>query len=339
MLSATFTAANFRNRSLSHNSIINKNNQVNQQNFLNKENDLFRHRTEFCFENRLLPSSKNINPLSSSLSSQLAQNKYMSKSLSKKGCVKKELRDMFNVFVSMAKSSANGALINSGSQYIIYYLIKNIIKDNFVNKEQLIIALIKQERAKSRLIDSYKLLQYEIKQMKEEYNKSKKQNLIGRYINMQRMIYNLIQVERQYWQMYDIPTQAISETPFDYVIRISELIDERNIKSNSTSFTKNGGTIKQLLGASISIAERTKEVSICNLLRAKSLEDLNEIYAQLSIELYKIINKYLGLRLAIHELSKAYKHTRYYPLIPRYNLLKAMIKKILRTPTVLEQEI
>jgi len=55
--------------------------------------------------------------------------------------------------------------------------------------------------------------------MKEEYNKSKKQNLIGRYINMQRMIYNLIQVERQYWQMYDIPTQAISETPFDYVIR------------------------------------------------------------------------------------------------------------------------
>nr|CAD2175519.1 unnamed protein product [Meloidogyne enterolobii] len=246
---------------------------------------------------------------------------------------------MFNVFVSMAKSSANGALINSGSQYIIYYLIKNIIKDNFVNKEQLIIALIKQERAKSRLIDSYKLLQYEIKQMKEEYNKSKKQNLIGRYINMQRMIYNLIQVERQYWQMYDIPTQAISETPFDYVIRISELIDERNIKSNSTSFTKNGGTIKQLLGASISIAERTKEVSICNLLRAKSLEDLNEIYAQLSIELYKIINKYLGLRLAIHELSKAYKHTRYYPLIPRYNLLKAMIKKILRTPTVLEQEI
>jgi len=61
---------------------------------------------------------------------------------------------MFNVFVSMAKSSANGALINSGSQYIIYYLIKNIIKDNFVNKEQLIIALIKQERAKSRLIDS-----------------------------------------------------------------------------------------------------------------------------------------------------------------------------------------
>uniref|UniRef100_A0A915M859 polyribonucleotide nucleotidyltransferase n=1 Tax=Meloidogyne javanica TaxID=6303 RepID=A0A915M859_MELJA len=156
--------------------------------------------------------------------------------------------------------------------------------------------------------------------MKEEYNKSKKQNLIGRYINMQRMIYNLIQVERQYWQMYDIPTQAISETPFDYVIRISELIDERNIKSNSTSFTKNGGTIKQLLGASISIAERTKEVSICNLLRAKSLEDLNEIYAQLSIELYKIINKYLGLRLAIHELSKAYKHTRYYPISENKNI-------------------
>uniref|UniRef100_A0A915M9K4 Uncharacterized protein n=1 Tax=Meloidogyne javanica TaxID=6303 RepID=A0A915M9K4_MELJA len=60
--------------------------------------------------------------------------------------------------------------------------------------------------------------------MKEEYSKSKKQNLIGRYINMQRMIYNLIQVERQYWQMYDIPTQAISETPFDYVIRDTDTL-------------------------------------------------------------------------------------------------------------------
>ncbi|CAK5015163.1 unnamed protein product [Meloidogyne enterolobii] len=93
MLSATFTAANFRNRSLSHNSIINKNNQVNQQNILNKENDLFRLRTECCFDKQLLPSSKNTIALSSSLPSQLAKNKYMSKSWAKKeGCVKKELR-------------------------------------------------------------------------------------------------------------------------------------------------------------------------------------------------------------------------------------------------------
>ncbi|CAK5048313.1 unnamed protein product [Meloidogyne enterolobii] len=58
------------------------------------ENDLFRPRTECCFGKQLLPSSKNTNPLFSSLSSQLApQNKTMSKSWSKKeGCVKKELR-------------------------------------------------------------------------------------------------------------------------------------------------------------------------------------------------------------------------------------------------------
>uniref|UniRef100_A0A1I8B302 Uncharacterized protein n=1 Tax=Meloidogyne hapla TaxID=6305 RepID=A0A1I8B302_MELHA len=285
MLSATFTVDNYRSRSLSHNSIIGKN---NQQNCLNKENNLFRHSNECFFEKQFLSSSKNKNinsSFSSSLSSHSVQERSMSKSWPKNDWVRTEL------------------------------------KDNFINKEQLLLALIKQQRAKSRLVDSYKLLQNAIKQMKEEYIKSKKQNLIGRYLNMQRMIFNLIQVERQYWQMYDIPTQAISETPFDYVIRISELLAEKNIKSNSTMFTKPGGTITQLLGASISIAERTKDASICNLLRAKSVKDLNEMCAQLSIEIYKIINKYLGIRLAIRELSRAYKHTRYYPLIPRYNLV------------------
>ena len=55
--------------------------------------------------------------------------------------------------------------------------------------------------------------------MEEEYSRSKQHNLIMRYMRMQKMIYELVQVEREYWLMVDIPPQAISETPQEYAIR------------------------------------------------------------------------------------------------------------------------
>ncbi|KAF7635191.1 hypothetical protein Mgra_00005305, partial [Meloidogyne graminicola] len=324
MLSATL--ANFRSRSRSYNSFIGK--KYGQENCLNNLNNsnnlLLRHNSDILFDNSFLqfPLLKTISSSFISTSTHSFNLKYRSGSWPKNDWIRKELKDMFNVFLSMAKNdTTNGSIFTSGN--------------NFINKEQIINAILKQQKAKSRLIDSYKILQNEIKQMREEYIKSKKQNLISRYLNMQRMIFNLIQVEGQYWKMYELPIQSISETPFAYVLRVSELFDEKNIKNNNSSITilkSGGGAIKQLLGSSISIVERTKDVSIIALLKGKSIEDLNEICAELSIELYKLINKYIGMRHTIRELSKAYKHTRYYPLIPRYNLIKSMIKKIIRSP-------
>jgi hypothetical protein len=65
----------------------------------------------------------------------------------------------------------------------------------------------------------YKRLRNAIKQMAEEYAQSKQQNLLMRYTHMQKMIHEVVQLERQYWQMIDIPAQAISETPQAYVLR------------------------------------------------------------------------------------------------------------------------
>ncbi|KAL7071072.1 hypothetical protein ACQ4LE_009968 [Meloidogyne hapla] len=231
-------------------------------------------------------------------------------------------KDMFNVFFSLAKDGANGTIPAAGS--------------NTSNKEQLTIAVYKEYRATSRLSEPYKRLRNAIKGMEEEYSKSKQHNLIMRYMRMQKMIYELVQVEREYWLMVDIPPQAISETPQEYAIRIANLLDEQYGR-NETS-PKPGGAIAQLLGTTMCIAERAKGSTLLNTLRMKTTEDLRNLMNQLSTELYRLIHKYLTLRTAVKDLSRAYQHTRYYPLVPRYNLLKAMIKRIIRSSPISEDD-
>lgn len=235
--------------------------------------------------------------------------------------------DMFNVFLSLAKEGANGALPLGSSN----------------NKEQLVMAVYRQYRAKKRLMEPYNRLRNAIKHMQEEYAQSKQQNLLVRYTHMQKIIHEVIQLERQYWQLIDIPAQAISETPQAYVLRIAELLDEQRSQHDAPTGTaasspRPGSAIAQLLGSTICIAERTKDSSMFTAMRAKSIEELREQCAQLSTDLFRLIHRYQALRLAVRELARAYQHTRYYPLVPRYNLLKAMIKRILRTPAVCEQD-
>uniref|UniRef100_A0A915P9L6 Uncharacterized protein n=1 Tax=Meloidogyne floridensis TaxID=298350 RepID=A0A915P9L6_9BILA len=195
------------------------------------------------------------------------------------------------------------------------------------NKEQLTNAVYKEYRATSRLSEPYKRLRNAIKRMEEEYSKSKQHNLIMRYMRMQKMI---VQVEREYWLMVDIPPQAISETPQEYAIRVANLLDEQYGR-NETS-PKPGGAIAQLLGTTMCIAERAKGSTLLNTLRMKSMEDLRNLMGQLSTELYRLIHKYLTLRTAVKDLSRAYQHTRYYPL------LKAMIKRIIRSSPISEDD-
>uniref|UniRef100_A0A914M4B3 Uncharacterized protein n=1 Tax=Meloidogyne incognita TaxID=6306 RepID=A0A914M4B3_MELIC len=214
---------------------------------------------------------------------------------------------------------------------------KNLIKGPITNnKEQLTNAVYKEYRATSRLSEPYKRLRNAIKRMEEEYSRSKQHNLIMRYMRMQKMIYELVQVEREYWLMVDIPPQAISETPQEYAIRVANLLDEQYGR-NETS-PKPGGAIAQLLGTTMCIAERAKGSTLLNTLRMKSMEDLRNLMGQLSTELYRLIHKYLTLRTAVKDLSRAYQHTRYYPLVPRYNLLKAMIKRIIRSSPISEDD-
>ncbi|KAL3099492.1 hypothetical protein niasHS_002947 [Heterodera schachtii] len=234
--------------------------------------------------------------------------------------------DMFNVFMSMAKDGTNGGTMQLGV-------------GGANSKEQLAIAVYKQYKAKMKLMEPYKRLRTALKHLQTEYAQSKAQNLLMRYTHMQKMIHEVIITERQqHWQQQqiiaDLPVQAISETPQAYVLRIASLLDDE--AKSMPSSPRVGGAIAQLLGSTICIAERTKDSTFYTSLKAKPIENLQEQCAQLSTDLYRLLHKYQALRSAVRELARAYQHTRFYPLVPRYNLLKAMIKRLLRTPAVVE---
>ncbi len=69
---------------------------------------------------------------------------------------------------------------------------------------------------------------------------------------------------------------------------------------------------------------------------AKSTEELRRECEHLNTELYRLIHKYQGLRLIVQELSESFQDSRLYPILPRYSLLKAMIKRVLRAPAFAE---
>ncbi|VDO28309.1 unnamed protein product [Heligmosomoides polygyrus] len=116
-------------------------------------------------------------------------------------------------------------------------------------------------------------------------------------------------MEKQYWKLLDLPTQDGSEDSNEYVVRIIHLLEE-------TSPCPPTGGIGALLSSTM--MGRTVETR-------KEAENLY-------VQLYKLIRKYQGLRKIVKDLHDKYDASRLYPIIPRYPILKKMIKSVLRAP-------
>uniref|UniRef100_A0A914YDW0 Uncharacterized protein n=1 Tax=Panagrolaimus superbus TaxID=310955 RepID=A0A914YDW0_9BILA len=150
---------------------------------------------------------------------------------------------------------------------------------------------------------------------------------------MKHMIHEVILLEKQYWQLVDIPPQELTESSNTYVLKIINLLDE---KGGQPPPIKSGG-IASLLGATmINVADRTKDQNLHEQIRTKSTDELRKECDRLYIELYKLIRKYLGLRRVVQDLTESFQDTRFYPIVPRYPLLKTMIKRVLRAPAFAE---
>lgn len=67
-----------------------------------------------------------------------------------------------------------------------------------------------------------------------------------------------------------------------------------------------------------------------------STDGLRKECDQLYRELYKLIRKYQNLRSTLQDLADAYQDSRFFPILPRYYLLKNMIKRVLRAPAFAE---
>lgn len=53
-------------------------------------------------------------------------------------------------------------------------------------------------------------------------------------------------------------------------------------------------------------------------------------------DLYKLMKKYLALRGLATQLRISYDESKIYPMVPRYSMLKKMIKDVLRSPSFME---
>jgi hypothetical protein len=71
---------------------------------------------------------------------------------------------------------------------------------------------------------------------------------------------------------------------------------------------------------------------MCRPISDKSTEDLRKENERLYTDIYKLIKKYQGLRELVQRLRTTYDSSKGYPIIPRYSMLKGMIKEILRAP-------
>ncbi|CEF60437.1 Hypothetical protein SRAE_X000217500 [Strongyloides ratti] len=203
---------------------------------------------------------------------------------------------------------------------------KIVVQPEGSSREDLIYTVYKQYCTKRRISDAYKRLKNGLKGMQDNYLQSKEEKIFTRYPKLQHMIHEVVLLEKQYWQLLDIPNYEVIESPNEYVSKIINILDKKNTAPQKCS------GISSLLGATIGNVDKTKDMALSENLRNKSTEELRKDCERLYIEIFKISKKYLGLRKILKELTNNYQHSRFFPIIPRYQLLKSMIKQILRAP-------
>ncbi|ETN79882.1 hypothetical protein NECAME_09537 [Necator americanus] len=111
------------------------------------------------------------------------------------------------------------------------------------------------------------------------------------------------------------------------IMRIIHLLEE-------TSSVPPSGGISALLSSTMmgrSVETRVDQ-SLYDSIKSRKTEELQKDCENMYAQLYKLIKKYQGLRRIIKELHDKYDASRMYPIVPRYPILKKMIKSALRAP-------
>ncbi|CAJ0936805.1 unnamed protein product, partial [Mesorhabditis belari] len=223
---------------------------------------------------------------------------------------------MFNILLSIARdnsteSGPSTALANSA----------------WSQRENLIQSLLKQHRARNKILEPYRRLKNALKVLQDEYLHSKDANPIQRYLRCCHAVRDVVVIEKQYWKLLEIPAQE-GEDPSEYVVKVVTSLEQQ-----SGNQTAPKGGIGALLGSSVmGRPEGRTDQEITERIRKMKTDELQKEYESMYSQLYRLIKKYQGLRRIVKELANRYEHTRLYPIVPRYALLKKMIKQALRAP-------
>uniref|UniRef100_A0A1I7X877 GED domain-containing protein n=1 Tax=Heterorhabditis bacteriophora TaxID=37862 RepID=A0A1I7X877_HETBA len=105
------------------------------------------------------------------------------------------------------------------------------------------------------------------------------------------------------------------------------------LEETSTPVPPTGG-IGALLSSTMmgKTTESRVDQNLYDSIKSRKTEELQRDCETMYTLLYKLIRKYQGLRRIIKDLHDKYDATRMYPIVPRYPILKKMIKSALRAP-------
>lgn len=83
------------------------------------------------------------------------------------------------------------------------------------------------------------------------------------------------------------------------------------------------------LGANISIY-----LYLCII--EMSITEIAEENNESTNDVYRLLKKYNNIRNTVRELKVSYANAKLYPFLPRYIMLKDMVKSVLRDPSYME---
>ncbi|XP_013779575.2 uncharacterized protein LOC106464013 [Limulus polyphemus] len=192
-------------------------------------------------------------------------------------------------------------------------------------------AILTNERLRSvtnKIGESYNKVKLSLTTMHERYETSKgERNILQRYATLKRMIKDVVQLDAQYWRLLEIPKQELHEQVNVYVLRACAALEKA-----SETRTAEGGKGH----AAKNHEEEAKDRDAKARFDGVSTQDIEAENEQLINDLYRLLKKYSNLKNIVHELNVAYVDTKSYPVIPRYTMLKEMIKDVFRDPNYME---
>ncbi|XP_064457093.1 uncharacterized protein LOC135367928 isoform X2 [Ornithodoros turicata] len=178
--------------------------------------------------------------------------------------------------------------------------------------------------AQQKISESYQTVRSALIKLHERYEASKaERNIVRRYALFKAMVKDVICLDTQYWVLLDLPKQEKQEQVTSYVLRACATLEKASDSRAQDASKANSRAEEEA-------RERKQRLD------SMSVQEIEEENSQSINDLYRLLKKYGNLRGIVHGLQISYTDAKVYPFIPRYNMLKDMIKCVLRDPSYME---
>ncbi|VBB27954.1 unnamed protein product, partial [Acanthocheilonema viteae] len=128
-------------------------------------------------------------------------------------------------------------------------------------RKNLLNIVYKQYCTKQRVNESYRKLKNAFKKLHDDYLDIKGRNIFSKYMKMQQMICKVINLDKQYWQLINVPAPEPSQSTKDYVTRAMELVNVTQLEQiRPSGITALLGIIKIVENVAEAIISKRKDV-------------------------------------------------------------------------------